>query len=79
MSSITISELDVAGLSLFMHGESYLDEVTDGELDSVNGGIFPAVAAFFAASSPECAAVAYAGAQGALVGISISVGVTARK
>jgi len=73
MSSITIAELDVAGLDLFMHTENYLDAVTDGELDSVNGGLFPAVVSFFTASSAPCAAVAMEAAKGAAVSIGIGI------
>ncbi|MBD2729942.1 hypothetical protein H6G96_27385 [Nostoc sp. FACHB-892] len=73
MSSITIAELNVAGLDLFMHTENYLDAVTDRELDSVNGGILPAVPAFFAASSAPCAAIALEAAKGAVAGIGIGI------
>lgn len=73
MSSITIAELDVAGLDLFMHTENYLDAVTDQELDSVNGGLLPAVVSFFTASSAACAAIALEAAKGATVGIGIGI------
>jgi hypothetical protein len=74
MSSITISELNVAGLNLFIDGESYLDEVNDGELDSVSGGL--SIVAFSIASSIECAAFAgglVAGAGAAIGAVNILV------
>ncbi|MEO1375384.1 MAG: hypothetical protein AAFW70_13890 [Cyanobacteria bacterium J06635_10] len=39
MAKITISELRPAGAELFEGSESYLQELTDTELDATNGGI----------------------------------------
>lgn len=45
---IKISELHPTGAELFSDSESYMSELGDNELDSVNGGIL---------TSPVCAAV----------------------
>ncbi|MBD0385939.1 MAG: hypothetical protein ICV54_05230 [Nostoc sp. C3-bin3] len=59
MSSIDISDLNVAGISLFVDQESYLDEVTADDLESIQGGLLTSpVCIFTAASSPECAGFA---------------------
>ncbi|GAC1468332.1 MAG: hypothetical protein NVSMB70_13610 [Chamaesiphon sp.] len=71
MASITISELNVAGLNLFADPESYLDEVNDGELGSVKGGTTPIIV-FATASSPECAVFA----GGLIAGAGASVTIT---
>jgi hypothetical protein len=41
MASITVSNLNVAGLDLFNDQESYLTEVTENELGLTHGGITP--------------------------------------
>nr|AVH79604.1 hypothetical protein [Nostoc sp. PCC 9205] len=46
MASITVSNLNVAGLDLFNDQESYLSEVTDDELGLTHGGISPTFIAF---------------------------------
>lgn len=71
MTSITISEINVTGINLFEDGESYLDEMSDADLGSVNGGFSPLIA-FATASSPECAAFAGGLISGAVAGIGIT-------
>jgi hypothetical protein len=43
MAKITISELRPAGVELFDGSESYLQELTDTELNGTKGGITPVV------------------------------------
>lgn len=63
MSSITVSNLETTGLSLFNDKESYLNEIKDAELAMINGG--GTLAGFITASSGECVAFGYAAAKGA--------------
>lgn len=71
MSAIKISNLEAAGLSLFNDQESYLNELNDAELGTINGGGTPAIWA--TASSVECATfiasgiVSLAGGIGAIL------------
>lgn len=44
MASIKISDLHPAGSELFSDSESYMNEVSEGELD-IQGGISPLIAA----------------------------------
>jgi hypothetical protein len=48
MASITISDLHASGSELFSDSESYMNELGDGELQIINGGI----------STPLCASIA---------------------
>ncbi|MEH1804820.1 hypothetical protein [Nostoc sp.] len=43
MAKIAISNLHTSGAELFMDSESYLQELTDTELDGTKGGLTPAV------------------------------------
>ncbi len=52
MASIKISELPPAGSELFYDSENYMNEVSEGELLSVQGG-----------SSPVCLLVSYVSFQ----------------
>jgi hypothetical protein len=69
MSSIAISDLDLTGISLFVDRESYLDEVTSEDFDSIHGGSSP-ICAFAAASSAECAAFAIGVVRSAVMALS---------
>ncbi|WP_149030958.1 hypothetical protein [Moorena producens] len=62
MASIAIYDLKVAGLSLFEDQESYLADINDFELGTLNGGIGPTI---ITASSPECVTFA----AGFIVGV----------
>lgn len=44
MSSIKISDLSPAGSELFSDSESYMSELTDDNLETINGGATPIVA-----------------------------------
>ncbi|MBW4641942.1 MAG: hypothetical protein KME23_02800 [Goleter apudmare HA4340-LM2] len=68
MSSIAISDLRVTGLSLFEDQESYLSDIDDAELSTVEGGV--AFTVFLAASSVECATFVASLIGGAAAGIS---------
>lgn len=48
MATINISDLRPAGSNLFSDSEDYMSELSDSEIDNVNGGIL---------TSPVCAAV----------------------
>jgi hypothetical protein len=52
MSSIVIREIKPAGVNLFIDSESYLNELSEAELE-ITGGATPA---WVAASSRPCAA-----------------------
>lgn len=72
MATIKISDLRPAGTQLFSDSESYMSELSDGEFDSINGGIAPLliISAFrvgyaAARSSQQCAA-SIAGGIGAV-------------
>lgn len=41
MASITISNLRTAGSELFYDAESYMNEMSEGELNSIHGGTTP--------------------------------------
>ncbi|MDZ8227299.1 MULTISPECIES: class IIb bacteriocin, lactobin A/cerein 7B family [unclassified Nostoc] len=43
MATIAISNLRTPGAELFIDSESYLQELTDTELDATKGGISPLV------------------------------------
>jgi hypothetical protein len=67
ISDISLSDLSPAGLSLFSGSESFLNELSDGDLEGVNGGI-----SWFGASLIVTAVVSLGGA------ISFSIGYTTR-
>jgi lactobin A/cerein 7B family class IIb bacteriocin len=46
MALISISNLRPSGADLFDGSESYLQELTDNELEGTNGGISPVIASF---------------------------------
>ncbi len=54
MANIVISELHTVGFELFSDSESYMSELGDNELVSVNGGIV---------TTPFCAAAAVSSAN----------------
>ncbi|MDJ0734772.1 MAG: hypothetical protein QNJ47_12010 [Nostocaceae cyanobacterium] len=41
MATITISQLNQSGIDLFQDSESFLNELTDTEMDLTKGGIHP--------------------------------------
>ncbi|QLE39980.1 class IIb bacteriocin, lactobin A/cerein 7B family [Nostoc sp. C052] len=61
MATIKINNLNAAGSDLFNDSESYLNELTNEEVTSINGGIVPLIVSAYWAS---CATV------GILYGIS---------
>jgi hypothetical protein len=59
VATITISDLSPVGLDLFLGSENYLDEVSDGDLTKINGGI---VSTAFCASAAITAVSLISGA-----------------
>lgn len=54
MATITISDLHPAGSALFSDPESYMTELVDSEIDSINGGIASIILRLAAKSSESC-------------------------
>lgn len=44
MATINISDLNPTGTELFSDSESFMNELVDGELQIINGGIVPLLA-----------------------------------
>jgi hypothetical protein len=73
MASIAISDLRPAGAELFMDSESFLSELSDGELSGTFGASPPVVvASAVACFKISLAVTAGAAAAGALVGAAIA-------
>jgi hypothetical protein len=51
MSAISIRDLNPAGADLLFDNESYLNELTDSELDLTQGGITPLLAVSMSAAA----------------------------
>jgi bacteriocin-like protein len=43
MATINISDLRPTGSELFSDSESYMNELSDSELETINGGLLPAL------------------------------------
>lgn len=77
MAYITISDLRPAGADLFMDSESFLSELSDGEL-SVHGGATPVVVAASAAACFKISLAVTAGAALIGAGIGAAIGYFSR-
>ena len=44
MGNINISDLRPAGADLFLDSESYLNDLTEGEMTNIDGGLSPFIA-----------------------------------
>jgi len=53
MANIAISDLRPTGSDLFFDSESYMKDLSDGELD-IQGGVTPALVGYAIASSELC-------------------------
>ena len=50
MANINISDLSPAGADLFLDSESYLNDLTEGEMTNTLGGMLPIIAAIIIAA-----------------------------
>ncbi|MBW4641943.1 MAG: class IIb bacteriocin, lactobin A/cerein 7B family [Goleter apudmare HA4340-LM2] len=74
MATIAITELRPVGHEFFSDSESFLGELSDSELNDINGGIFQLIIASAAYSSIQCGAAISAAAT--IVGTLIYKAVT---